>query len=88
MVHEGDAGAQARTAFGIALAALERVGMQPSDVVHTRMYVRHARDTEAVGAAHAEVLGEARPAATMLVVNGFVDPLMLVEVELVAHHSH
>ena len=87
VVHDGDAGAQARTAFGIALDALARVGMQPSDVVQTRMYVRHARDTDAVGAAHAEVFGETRPAATMLVVNGFVDPLMLVEVELVAHHS-
>jgi enamine deaminase RidA (YjgF/YER057c/UK114 family) len=85
VVHEGDAGAQARTAFGIALEALARVGMHSGDVVHTRMYVRHAHDTEAVGAAHAEVLGEARPAATMLVVNGFVDPHMLVEVELVAH---
>ena len=86
VVHEGDAGAQARTAFGVALEALARVGMQASDVVQTRMYVRHARDTDAVGAAHAEVLGETRPAATMLVVDGFVDPLMLVEVELVAHH--
>jgi enamine deaminase RidA (YjgF/YER057c/UK114 family) len=84
VVHEGDAAAQARTAFGIALEALARVGMDASDVVHTRMYVRHAHDTEAVGAAHAEILGEARPAATMLVVNGFVDPHMLVEVELVA----
>jgi enamine deaminase RidA (YjgF/YER057c/UK114 family) len=85
VVHEGDAGAQARTAFGIALDALARVGMQASDVVQTRMYVRHAHDTDAVGAAHAEVLGPTRPAATMLVVSGFVDPSMLVEVELVAH---
>ena len=87
VVHDGDAGAQARTAFEIALDALARVGMEPGDVVQTRMYVRHARDTDAVGAAHAEALGDARPAATMIVVDGFVDPLMLVEVELVAHRS-
>ena len=88
-MHDGDAAAQARTALGIALDALARVGMGPSDVVQTRLYVRHARDTDAVGKAHAEVLGSTRPAATMIVVNGFVDPLMLVEVELVAHEpSH
>jgi enamine deaminase RidA (YjgF/YER057c/UK114 family) len=85
VLHDGDAGAQARTAFGIALDALARVGMAASDVVQSRMYVRHARDTDAVGAAHAEILGDTRPAATMVVVTGFVDPLMLVEVELVAH---
>lgn len=89
VVHDGDAAAQARTALGIALDALARVGMGPSNVVQCRLYVRHARDTDAVGKAHAEVLGSTRPAATMIVVNGFVHPLMLVEVELVAHEpSH
>ncbi|HTY72808.1 MAG TPA: Rid family hydrolase [Actinomycetes bacterium] len=85
VVHEGDAGAQARTALGIALDALARVGMGAEDVVQSRMYVRHAHDCELVGQAHAEILGSVRPVATMLIVEGFVDPLMLVEVELVAH---
>jgi enamine deaminase RidA (YjgF/YER057c/UK114 family) len=38
-----------------------------------------------VGVAHHEFFDAVRPAATMLVVGGFIDPAMLVEVELVAH---
>ena len=83
--HEGDAGAQARTAFGVALSALERVEMTAADVVHVRMYVRDPADCDAVGLAHHEFFDAVRPAATMLVISGFVDPAMLVEVELVAH---
>jgi enamine deaminase RidA (YjgF/YER057c/UK114 family) len=48
------------------------------------MYLTHARDVEAVGRAHKELFGAVRPAATMLVVEGFVDPRILVEVELEA----
>jgi enamine deaminase RidA (YjgF/YER057c/UK114 family) len=87
VLHVGDAGAQARVAFNVALEALGWVGFEIDDVVQSRMYVRNAEDCEAVGAAHAEVLGHVRPAATMIVVAGFVDPLMLVEIELVAHRA-
>ena len=59
-------------------------GFDRDEVVQTRMYVLRAEDTEAVGRAHAELFGAVRPAATMLVVAGFVDPQMLVEVEVVA----
>ena len=38
----------------------------------------------AVGAAHALVLGEHRPVATMVGVAALIDPEMLVEVEVVA----
>jgi enamine deaminase RidA (YjgF/YER057c/UK114 family) len=87
VLHVGDAGAQARVAFGVGLEALGWVGLEAADVVQTRMYVANAADCPAVGAAHAEVFGDVRPAATMLVVSGFVDPLMLVEIELVAHRA-
>ena len=52
--------------------------------MQTRMYVLRTEDADAVGRAHAELFGEIRPAATMLAVAGFVDPGMLVEVEVVA----
>ena len=82
--HPGDAHAQALVAFEVALFALARVGFDRDEVVQTRMYVLRAEDTDAVGRAHADLFGAVRPAATMLVVAGFVDPQMLVEVEVVA----
>lgn len=87
VLHPGDAYAQALVAFQSALFALERAGFARADVVQSRMYlVDVARDGDAVGRAHAEVLGAIRPAATMLGVAGLVDARMLVEVELVAWH--
>jgi enamine deaminase RidA (YjgF/YER057c/UK114 family) len=80
----GDAGEQARIAFGIALAALSAVGVGPECVVATRMSIVEAADAEAVGLAHGRVFGDIRPVATMVVVAGLVDPAMLVEVELTA----
>ncbi len=80
--HEGDAYRQALVAFGVALDALDRAGFAPADVVRTRMFLKHAGDADAVGRAHAELFGAVRPAATMVVVAGLVDPRMLVEVEV------
>ena len=84
---EGDPYVQARTAFEVALAALEKFGLDRRDVVRTRMYLAHSRDVEAVGRAHKELFDDIRPAATMLVVSGFVDSRMLVEVEVDAYRG-
>jgi enamine deaminase RidA (YjgF/YER057c/UK114 family) len=80
----GDAGRQAEIAFGIALSALAEVGVAAESVVATRMSIVDAADADAVGLAHAQVFGDIRPAATMVVVAGLIDPAMMVEVELTA----
>jgi len=36
---------------------------------------------DAVGAVHGEVFGDVRPASTMVVVSGLLDPRWVVEVE-------
>jgi enamine deaminase RidA (YjgF/YER057c/UK114 family) len=82
--HPEDAFAQTVVAFEGALFALARVGFDLEDVVQTRMYVLRPEDTAPVGRAHAQLFGEVRPVATMVLVSGFVDPRMLVEVEVVA----
>ncbi|MEU7042448.1 RidA family protein [Streptomyces varsoviensis] len=84
VVHEGDPYEQARAAFGVAFEALEKFGLGPADVVRTRMYLTHARDVDAVGRAHKELFDAVRPAASMIVVSGFVDSRMVVEVEVEA----
>jgi enamine deaminase RidA (YjgF/YER057c/UK114 family) len=76
-----DAGAQARRCFEIIEGALAAAGASFDEVVQTRMYITSAEDADAVGAAHADVLGHVRPAATMVVVAGLLDPAWKVEIE-------
>ncbi|NJQ14856.1 Rid family hydrolase [Streptomyces bohaiensis] len=78
---------QAVDAFGAALSALAELGLDSGHVVRTRMYLTHARDVEDVGRAHREILGHARPAASLVVVAGLVDPRLVVEVEVEAHRD-
>ncbi|MET8695094.1 RidA family protein [Streptomyces bauhiniae] len=75
---------QAVNAFGVALDALAQVGLGRDDVVRTRMYITHARDVEEVGRAHKELFDTVRPAASMIIVSGFVDPSLVVEIEVEA----
>lgn len=76
-----DAGVQARRCLHIIESALEEVGSSLSDVIRTRMYLVSAKDADAVGRVHGEVLGRVRPAATMVVVAGLLDPRWKVEIE-------
>ncbi|WP_433396740.1 RidA family protein [Streptomyces sp. CA-146814] len=78
---------QAITAFDVAFAALEQVGLGREDVVRTRMYLTHARDVEDIGRAHKELFDAVRPAASMIIVSGFVDPSLVVEVEIEAYRG-
>ncbi|WP_030347832.1 RidA family protein [Streptomyces sp. NRRL S-1022] len=75
---------QAINSFNVALAALGRLGLGRDDVVRTRMYLTHARDVEEVGRAHKELFDTVRPAASMIIVSGLVDPSLVVEVEVEA----
>lgn len=63
------------------LAALAEAGAGPEHVIRTRTYLVRAEDWEGVGRAHGEVFGDVRPASTMVVVTGFLDPRWLVEIE-------
>jgi enamine deaminase RidA (YjgF/YER057c/UK114 family) len=74
-------GAQARRCLDIIVAALREAGAGPEHVVRTRIYLTSAADAEAVGRAHAALLGAVRPACTMVVVAGLLDPRWKVEIE-------
>ncbi|MEU3056390.1 RidA family protein [Streptomyces griseus] len=78
---------QTVTSFDVAFAALEQVGLGREDVVRTRMYITHARDVDEVGRAHKELFDAVRPAASMIIVSGFVDPSLVVEVEVEAYRG-
>ena len=80
--HEGDAYRQTLTAFDVILKALEEAGHSLADVVRTRMYLANSSDMDAVGRAHGELFSHIRPAATMIAGIEFINPLMLVEIEV------
>lgn len=82
--HPDDPAGQARAAFGIVERALAEAGMTLADVVRTRMYVTDRAHVPAVTGVHGELFEPVRPAATLVVVAGLIDPSLLVEVEVEA----
>ncbi|MEV0255423.1 Rid family hydrolase [Streptomyces sp. NPDC050732] len=84
---EGDPYEQTRVAVANALAAIAEFGLGPESVTAVRLLITHARDVDAVGRAHKEVFDSVRPVMTMVVVSGFVDSRILVEVELEAYRG-
>jgi enamine deaminase RidA (YjgF/YER057c/UK114 family) len=76
-----DAYGQTKRCLEIIVEALREAGASASDVVRTRTYLADAADWEEVGRAHGEVFGDVRPASTMVVVTGFLDPRWRVELE-------
>ena len=79
-----DADGQTRRIFAIAAEALAKAGASFDHVIHTRMYLTHAEDWEAVGRVHGEFFGNVRPAATMVVVATLLNPAWRIEMEMEA----
>ncbi len=65
----------------IIVAALREAGTGPEHVVRTRTYLTNVADADAVGRVHGSVFGAIRPASTMVVVAGLLDPRWKVEME-------
>ncbi|MDT5148068.1 MAG: hypothetical protein QOC58_2713 [Mycobacterium sp.] len=81
----GDIAAQTRDALRRIDIALREAGAALTDVVRTRIYVTDISRWREVGAVHAEVFGEIRPAATMVEVSALIAPELLVEIEADAY---
>ena len=76
-----DVGAQAVRCLEIIVGALAEVGARVEHVVRTRTYLIDAGDADSVGLVHGNFFGEVRPASTMVVVAGLLDPRWKVEIE-------
>jgi enamine deaminase RidA (YjgF/YER057c/UK114 family) len=72
---------QANRCLEIVIAALAEAGAGPEHVVRTRMFITDPGHAEAVGRAHHARFSEVRPAASMVVVAGLLDPRWKVEIE-------
>jgi enamine deaminase RidA (YjgF/YER057c/UK114 family) len=82
VVHHGDPYQQAMTAFGIGLDALAAAGCPREAIITTRMYITDRAHADEVGRAHHDTFDAVRPTSAMIIVAGFLDARMLVEVEL------
>ncbi|RAZ85893.1 RidA family protein [Cereibacter johrii] len=75
--------AQGRNCFATIARVLEEAGFTMADIVRVQYTVTDAALVEALVPVLGDVLGEIRPAATM-VIAGLIRPEMLVEIEVTA----
>lgn len=76
-----DPAVQTRRCIEIIATALAEAGASLEHVVRTRQFIVDPADAEAVGAAHGEFFQTIRPASTMVIVAGLLDPRWRVEIE-------
>lgn len=84
MTMPSDVTGQSRNCFKTIEAALKEAGFALADIVRATYYVTDVKDADAHFAVCGEVLGEIRPAATLLVVAALLKPEMKVEIEVTA----
>ena len=84
MTMPADVASQTRNCFKTIEQALKDGGFAMADIVRATYYITDARNADAVLAVCGEILGDIRPAATLLVVAGLLKPEMKVEIEVTA----
>jgi enamine deaminase RidA (YjgF/YER057c/UK114 family) len=85
--HEGDTYGQTRVAYQVIEKALAQVGYSLEDVVRVRIYLTNEADMDAAGKANGELFADIRPALTILAGVKFINPQMLVEIEVDAYKA-
>lgn len=80
--HEGDAYGQTKVAFEVIEKALAQAGHTLADVVRVRIYLTREEDMDSAGKANGELFSDIRPALTILAGVRFINPNMLVEIEV------
>ena len=84
MTMPADVTSQSRNCFKTIAAALQEAGFAMADIVRATYYITDVKDADAHFAVCGEVLGDIRPAATLLVVTGLYKPEMKIEIEVTA----
>ena len=84
MMMPPDVTSQSRNCFKTIEAALKEGGFAMADIVRATYYVTRPEDVDTHFAVCGEVLGDIRPAATLLVVTALAKPEMKVEIEVTA----
>ncbi|MEN8789501.1 MAG: RidA family protein [Flavobacteriaceae bacterium] len=77
----GDVFHQTKHCIELMQKAIEKAGGRLTDVVRTRIYLKHKSDWRDAARAHQIVFDSIKPACTFVVIKGFIDPQWLVETE-------
>jgi enamine deaminase RidA (YjgF/YER057c/UK114 family) len=84
MTMPDDVTSQSRNCFQTIAGALKEAGFAMADIVRATYYITDLKDADAHFAVCGEVLGEIRPAATLLVVSALLKREMKIEIEVTA----
>jgi enamine deaminase RidA (YjgF/YER057c/UK114 family) len=84
MIMPADVTNQSRNCFKTIASVLQEAGFAMADIVRATYYVTNVNDAEAHLSVCGEVLGDIRPAATLLVVSALLKPEMKIEIEVTA----
>ena len=82
VVGKGDVYAQARQVLANIQSSLEQLGASLDDVIRSRVYITQMEHIWEIGRAHLEFFGEIEPAISLVHVDGFFDPDVLVELDV------
>ena len=84
MTMPADITSQSRNCFKTIEAALKEAGFAMADIVRATYYITDIKDADAHLVVCGDVLGDIRPAATLLVVVSLYKPEMKIEIEVTA----
>jgi enamine deaminase RidA (YjgF/YER057c/UK114 family) len=84
VIGKGDPYRQTKVILEKLAATLKQAGSTLDQVVQTRIYLTDIENWREAGRAHGETFREVRPAMSLIHVKPFLDPDMLVEIELTA----
>lgn len=86
VVGEDDPATQTRYIIGKIENALQQLGATLTDVVRTRIYIRHLQDWEPVARVHGEAFAQIRPANTLVQAQLVGDDYLVeIEAEAIVH---
>src|SRR5215471_14303390 len=84
MTMPADVMSQSRNCFKTIEAVLKEGGFAMADIVRATYYITDIKNADAHFSVCGEILGEIRPASTILVVSALLKPEMKVEIEVTA----
>ena len=82
---QGDVYAQARQVLLNIQDSLQKLGAGMDDVIRSRIYITKMEHIWDIGRAHLEFFGGIEPAISLIHVDGFFDPEVMVELEVDAY---